>query len=218
MPEFEALIKMAATGMGVVAIAAPVFSVMRGSGYPHGRSTGRGAASRTWPVVLLMAVGFVALGFVLWRPLPFLMPAPVALTLSTLGAIFYFPGAGLYLWGFATLGSQFRVSGILGAELYREHRLITHGPYAVIRHPMYAGVLLAALGATLIFRTWAMAIFLPISLVVVARAGREEALLAEEFTGAWEAYMARVPKWIPGWRKGTSREIEHSHPVKDHGP
>jgi protein-S-isoprenylcysteine O-methyltransferase Ste14 len=199
MPEFEALIKMAATGIGAVAIAAPVFSVMRGSVHPRGRSIGRGAASRTWPVVLLMAVGFVALGFVLWRPLPFLLSTPVAMMLSLLGAIFYFPGAGLYLWGFATLGPQFRVSGILGAELYREHRLVTRGPFAIIRHPMYAGVLLAALGATLIFRTWAMVGFLPMSIVVVARAGREEVLLAEEFKEAWNSYVSKVPKWFP-WK------------------
>jgi protein-S-isoprenylcysteine O-methyltransferase Ste14 len=199
MPEFEALIRMAATGVGAVAIGAPIFSVMRGSGNPRGRSTGRGAVSRTWPAVLLMSVGFVALGFVLWRPLPFLMSAPVALPLSLLGVLFYFPGAGLYLWGFATLGSQFRVSGILGAELYREHRLVTCGPFAIIRHPMYAGVLLAALGATLIFRTWAMAIFLPMSIVVVARAEREEVLLAEEFKEAWNSYVSKVPKWFP-WK------------------
>jgi protein-S-isoprenylcysteine O-methyltransferase Ste14 len=179
MPEFEALIKMAATGMGAIAISAPIFIVLHNARRERGRSAGVGPVTRAWPAVLLVAVGFFALGFLLWRPLPFLMPAPVALTLSLLGVVFYFPGVGLYLWGFTTLGSNFGVSNMLGAELYREHRLIAHGPFAIIRHPMYAGVLLAALGATLIFRTWAMVLFLPMSFVVVVRAGREETLLAE---------------------------------------
>jgi protein-S-isoprenylcysteine O-methyltransferase Ste14 len=77
--------------------------------------------------------------------------------------------------------AQFGVSGLLGAELYQEHELVTRGPFSIIRHPMYAGVLLAAIGALLIFRTWAMVVFLPMSLVVVARAGREDGLLEEEF-------------------------------------
>lgn len=69
--------------------------------------------------------------------------------------------------------------------------------FAIIRQPMYASVLLAAIGAFLIFKTWAMAVFLPMSLVVLARANREEKLLAEEFGDVWDEYVARVPKWFP---------------------
>jgi protein-S-isoprenylcysteine O-methyltransferase Ste14 len=106
-------------------------------------------------------------------------------------------GTRLYLWGLVTLGSQFGVSGVLGAELYKEHELITSGPFAIIRHPLYAGVLLAAFGALLVFRTWAMVVFMPMSLVVVARAEREEEVLEQEFADEWEAYAAKVPKWFP---------------------
>ena len=123
--------------------------------------------------------------------------APLLLALSLLGASGYIPGVGLYLWGFFALGDQFGISGVLGADLYHEHKLITHGPFARLRHPMYAGVLLAALGALMIFRTWAMVLFAPVSLVVLARAGREETLLAEEFGEAWKAYAAEVPRWFP---------------------
>ena len=69
---------------------------------------------------------------------------------------------------------------MLGAELYQGHQLIKNGPFAVMRHPMYVGVLLAAIGALLIFRTWAMLIFVPMSLVVVGRANHEEKLLADK--------------------------------------
>jgi len=103
----------------------------------------------------------------------------------------------LYLWDLATLRSQFGVSGLLGAELYTDHVLITSGPIAIFRHPMYVGVLLAAFGALLIFRTWAMVLFLPISLAVIARAEREEALLEQEFGEDWYSYAAKVPKWLP---------------------
>jgi protein-S-isoprenylcysteine O-methyltransferase Ste14 len=113
------------------------------------------------------------------------------------GAVFYFPGVGLYLWGLSALHTQFGVSGLLGAELYQGHQLIKTGPYAHMRHPMYAGVLLAAVGALLIFKTWAMLIFMPMSLVVLGRIEREEKLLAAEFGERWESYASKVPKWFP---------------------
>lgn len=93
--------------------------------------------------------------------------------------------------------SQFGVSGLLGAELYQGHKLVTNGPFAVIRHPMYMGVLLAAIGALLIFKTWAMVIFLPMSLVVVVRSRHEEKLLEQEFGDEWRSYALKVPKWFP---------------------
>lgn len=67
---------------------------------------------------------------------------------------------------------------------------------------MYLGVLCAALGALLIFRTWAMVLFTPMALVVIARAKREEALLAAEFGEMWQVYASKVPKWIPKRRVG----------------
>ncbi len=62
---------------------------------------------------------------------------------------------------------------------------------------MYLGVLLAGGGAFLIFRTWTMAFYAISSLVVIARACREETALAEKFGAAWEAYRDRVPGWLP---------------------
>jgi protein-S-isoprenylcysteine O-methyltransferase Ste14 len=137
------------------------------------------------------------IGFVLWRPFPFRLTKQQGEFLSAIGAIIYFPGVSLYLWGLVTLRSQFGVSGLFGAELYKEHELIMNGPFAIIRHPMYVGVLLAALGALLVFRTWAMMVFMPMSLVVVARAEREEKLLEQEFGDEWRVYASKVPKWLP---------------------
>jgi protein-S-isoprenylcysteine O-methyltransferase Ste14 len=197
MAEIEDLVRLSATALGVVALSAPILSVFRQSRRLKGRSSGVAAGSRTWPGVLLIAVGFFGAGFLLWRPIPLQLPDFHSLLLSLAGAALYFPGVSLYLWGLVTIGSQFGVSGLLGAELYQEHQLITRGPFAIIRHPMYAGVLLAAIGGFLIFRTWAMVVFLPMSLVVTARAEREEKLLEGEFGEAWKNYVANVPKWFP---------------------
>jgi protein-S-isoprenylcysteine O-methyltransferase Ste14 len=66
---------------------------------------------------------------------------------------------------------------------------------------MYVAVIMAAFGALLIFRTWGMVLFVPLSLVVVYRAQREERLLAEEFGEEWDAYCQDVNGWIPQLRR-----------------
>jgi protein-S-isoprenylcysteine O-methyltransferase Ste14 len=190
-------IRILAVVFGLAAIAAPVVSVSLLSRRPRGLASGKGAGIRTWPVVLLMTAGFIALGIVLWQPVfPGLSPG-LDLAFSLAGALFYFPGVGIYLWGLATLREQFGVSSAYGAGLYKEHQLVMDGPFALVRHPMYAGVLLAAVGALLVFKTWAMVLFTPMSFTVIARAVREEKLLAQEFGAAWKAYTAHVPGWFP---------------------
>jgi protein-S-isoprenylcysteine O-methyltransferase Ste14 len=197
MAKIEAYIKTLAILIGVITLSAPILSVVQQSRRPKGISSGKAASSRNWPGVLLITVVFVVIGFVLWRPFPFRLTKQQGEFLSAIGAIIYFPGVSLYLWGLVTLRSQFGVSGLFGAELYKEHELIMNGPFAIIRHPMYVGVLLAALGALLVFRTWAMMVFMPMSLVVVARAEREEKLLEQEFGDEWRVYASKVPKWLP---------------------
>ena len=193
----EEIIKSLATIFGVIALSAPILAVLRQVRRPKGRSSGKAAGTRNWLGVLVMTMGLVGIGTWLWIPIPFLRYKLWESLLSFFGTVTYFPGIGLYLWGLATLHSQFGVSGLLGAELYRDHKLITSGPFLIIRHPMYLGALMAAFGALLIFRTWAMVLFMPMSLVVIVRAEREEKLLEKEFGDDWHTYSSKVPKWFP---------------------
>ena len=197
MIEIEQLIRFLAILLGVIVLITPLRLLIRQSRRPKGRATGKAAGTRNWFGVLLMTIGFVAVGFLLWKPISLPVSDSILLLITLVGAVFYFPGVGLYLWGLAFLRTQFGVSGLLGAELYQGHQLTKSGPFALIRHPMYAGVLLAAIGALLIFRTWAMLLFMPMSLVVVGRAEREEKLLEAEFGEQWESYASKVPKWFP---------------------
>jgi len=70
-----------------------------------------------------------------------------------------------------------------------------------VRHPMYAGLIAAAVGSLLLYLTWtalAFAIFAPF---VMLRARREELVLSAEFGEAWQDYCRRVPAFLPRWRK-----------------
>jgi len=200
MYQIENTIRVLATIMGVVTLLASTISAMILSRQKRGRSQGKGAILRSGLGVLFLTTGLVVLGFLLWKPISLDVSEQMLFGFSIVGAIFYFCGVGLYLWGLGTMRSQFAVSSLFGAELYKEHKLITSGPFALVRHPLYAGVILTAVGALLIFRTWGMILFMPMSLMVIGRAEREEKLLADEFGDEWESYISKVPKWLPRLR------------------
>ena len=167
MIQFENLVQILAKIMGVLALSASSVSAVLLSRRARGRSSGKGATSRNGSGVLIMTIGFVAMGILLWKPVPLRVPDWLLFSLTVLGTLLYFCGIGLYLWGLGTMRSQFAVSGLFGAELYKGHKLVTNGPFALVRHPLYVGVILSATGALFIFRTWAMVLFMPMSLVVV---------------------------------------------------
>ena len=197
MNEIDRLIRVPAAILGGIVLMAPTVLVVLYSRRAKGRVSGRGMGLRNGLGVSLMTIAFVGIGILLWKPIPIEMPSWLEFLFTAAGALLYFGGVGLYLWGLVTIRSQFGVSSLFGAELYREHALVTDGPFALVRHPMYAGVLLAAPGALLIFRTWAMVIFVPMSLVVLFRAEREEKLLEQEFGEEWKTYASKVAMWIP---------------------
>ena len=114
-------------------------------------------------------------------------------------------GLAVYLRAMAVLGPAYNVSSTLGARLYRGQRLVTSGPYSVVRHPMYVGLMIAAVGAALLYRTWATLAFVAFLPVLLFRARREEAALAGGFAEAWVEYCDRVPAWIPRRRDSADR-------------
>ncbi len=105
--------------------------------------------------------------------------------------------AGLLLTGWAR--------GVLGrywsgtVALKQDHRLISHGPYRFVRHPLYSGLLLAAIGTTLVLDGAHCLLGLALLLLAfVSRARREDALLASEFGPTFAAYRRRTGLLVPG--------------------
>jgi protein-S-isoprenylcysteine O-methyltransferase len=118
-----------------------------------------------------------------------------------IGALLYFPGISLVLWGRLALGKNYFVSTGFGAQLFAGQQLVTTGPFAIVRHPMYIGLILAAFGGLLIYVTWTMLVFACLAPLVLIRAWREEQALAAEFGEQWKEYCKRVPAFLPKlWR------------------
>jgi len=77
-------------------------------------------------------------------------------------------------------------------EVSNEQKVITSGPYAVVRHPMYAGAILLLLFTPTALGSWVAIPFpLPLILVVAVRLLEEEKFLAANLKG-YEAYCQKV--------------------------
>lgn len=94
-----------------------------------------------------------------------------------------------------TLGKQWSIT----ARVLEGHKLVTDGPYNVVRNPIYTGMFGMLLATGLTISHW---IALPIAIVVFAagtaiRVRSEEKLLREAFGEEFEAYTRRVPAVVP---------------------
>jgi protein-S-isoprenylcysteine O-methyltransferase Ste14 len=85
------------------------------------------------------------------------------------------------------------------ARLDAGHQLATGGPYRILRHPIYMGMNLLALGTAIWVPTWIVwiaAVLMAIGGDLRARA--EEALLVEAFGDRYREYRARTRRFLPG--------------------
>jgi protein-S-isoprenylcysteine O-methyltransferase Ste14 len=84
-------------------------------------------------------------------------------------------------------------------EVERGQRVVTTGPYAVVRHPMYVAILVMFLSTPVALGSWwAVVAALPLVAVMAARIRSEERLLAKELEGYEEYTRVTRYRLIPG--------------------
>jgi len=144
----------------------------------------------------LAMLGFLLLGSNLfdagWLGQRFL-PADPPVQLA--GLILTMVGCLFAIWARITLGSNW--SG--RATVKAGHELIVTGPYALARHPIYTGLLVAALGTGLASgKMRSLLGFVLIVLALTIKMSQEERLMVQTFPEAYPAYRRRVKALIPG--------------------
>jgi len=179
-----------------------LYGVWRGARRESGRTTGIATGwLRSATFYFLSAALFFGICYLGWVRLPWIVSPQTRLWMLIFGSLSYFPGMALVLAGRLTLGKYYFVSTGLGAQLFAGHRLITSGPYAFVRHPMYTGIFLAAIGSLLVYFTWTTLFLVCFAPLTMVRAWREEKVLAAEFGEEWWAYRERVPMFLPRLRR-----------------
>jgi protein-S-isoprenylcysteine O-methyltransferase Ste14/membrane protease YdiL (CAAX protease family) len=187
-------------------LAVIFLGIWRGTQRATGKSIGRLPGWLSRPAFYVAAsLVYFSLCWLLWRPLPLLLSPQTRIFCLVTGALTFFIGLAWVLWGRLTLGRQYFVSTPLGAGLFEQHRLVRHGPYALVRHPMYIGILLTGVGGILLYRTWTLVFVASHFFGLIVRAHREEQALAGEFGEEWQAYYQQVPRFFPNLRQMVSR-------------
>jgi protein-S-isoprenylcysteine O-methyltransferase Ste14 len=115
--------------------------------------------------------------------------------LDLVACIIALASIGLVLAAIRSLGKQWNVR----AMLVDQHALVTTGPYAIVRHPIYTGMLGLMIATGLVNSYW----YVVVAAIVVAFVGtgvrirQEEQLLREQFGAEFEAYQQTVPAFLP---------------------
>jgi protein-S-isoprenylcysteine O-methyltransferase Ste14 len=104
----------------------------------------------------------------------------------------------LILSGFVVIGWAWRVLH----RAQRGHVLATAGPYALVRHPQYAGFMLVMLGFLVQWPTLITLLMFPVLVTMYVRlARREEREVMAEFGEAYALYANSTPAFFPRFRK-----------------
>jgi len=157
-----------------------------------------------------------ALGSRLLHVLPLLLAAWLLFAHRVPVALLYqrvFPWAAWEFWVAAlvtALGLLFTVwarvhigrnwSGVV--TIKEGHELVETGPYALVRHPIYTGLLVAFIGSAFARGDWSGVLAVVIAWAALWRKLRlEERWMTERFGEQYIAYSRRVPALVPSWKR-----------------
>ncbi len=111
-----------------------------------------------------------------------------------LGVLITLAGQGFAVWARIHLGKYW--SGTVA--LKENHKLVTSGPYAFVRHPIYTGLLSAVLGSAMAAGTWeALAGFAAMVPAYILKWKREEWVMSREFGTEYDSYKKRTKAILP---------------------
>jgi protein-S-isoprenylcysteine O-methyltransferase Ste14 len=144
----------------------------------------------TWREGLVALFGTFLLNLVAYIPADEVASTGILLASSAVVVV----GTLFTIWSLATLGRCFGL-------LPEVRGLVLEGPYRFVRHPVYLGEAISALGILIAKPSLAIAALLVAFLVLQYwRTVFEERALSAAYPSEYPAYRARVPRLVPGWR------------------
>jgi protein-S-isoprenylcysteine O-methyltransferase Ste14 len=159
-----------------------------------------------YAVLLIEIVGFAlifshraGIGFLANRVVPRNLVGPVV------GAVLTWVGIGLAIWARYHLAEYWSAR----VTIKEGHQLIRTGPYARLRHPIYSGLVLAALGSAVVIDRW-RCVF-GVCLVVIGycfKAKTEETMLTRQFGDAFREHQEYTGFLFPRLRQAQQKIAE----------
>jgi protein-S-isoprenylcysteine O-methyltransferase Ste14 len=116
--------------------------------------------------------------------------------LGWLAVPFLVAGLGLFWYGHAVIGHYWSIR----IRLKAAHRLVTDGPYRLVRHPLYSALFLGYLGTLLALQSWVLTAWFPVFVAsYLVFAHKEEDIMERGFGEAYRAYRRQTGMFIPKW-------------------
>jgi protein-S-isoprenylcysteine O-methyltransferase Ste14 len=145
--------------------------------------------------IAIQGLAFIAVGF---GPMRIgLEPASKhAIAEAVVVAVLMLVALVAFIWSSRTMGRNWSVV----ARTREDHELVTAGPFAWVRHPIYTGLFAFMLAMAVGFGHW-RGLIAGVPLYWIGtwiRVSEEERLLRAQFGAAYEAYAARVKRFVPG--------------------
>jgi protein-S-isoprenylcysteine O-methyltransferase Ste14 len=120
---------------------------------------------------------------------------PTSIVLFGIGVAIESIGLLLAIWSRRCLGRNW--SGRITIKV--EHQLIRSGPYRLLRHPIYTGILVMYTGTAMASGTWLAMLGLAMAVFAYARKIRlEEAIMRSAFGTEYDAYSRDTWAFVPG--------------------
>ena len=125
----------------------------------------------------------------------FFFPGGRTNTVFFIGIAIMLIGMALRVWSIFTLGKAFRTT----IETDKDQRVVSNGPYKLIRHPSYSGWLLICCSYGIAIQNWLsllVAVILPV-VALLYRIRIEEAALVSSFGSEYLEYQRHTKKLVP---------------------
>jgi len=154
-------------------------------------SAASAAGSACWPACLIASI--IAANLT-----PRVFPAATirpAVSAFAAGTVILLSGLVLRGWSFKALGQYFTHTVMVSSD----QPVITAGPYHVLRHPSYTGILLASVGIGLAAANWAELVVLPLLVLtpLLWRIHVEENALLATLGDRYAAYALHHKRLVP---------------------
>jgi protein-S-isoprenylcysteine O-methyltransferase Ste14 len=102
-------------------------------------------------------------------------------------------GIGFAIWARVNLGRNWSSR----PAVKEHHEFVMTGPYAYVRHPIYSGIMLAALGTAFTSSVIGIGLFVFISITFALRMNKEEKIMLELFPDQYPEYQKHTKRLVP---------------------
>ena len=134
-------------------------------------------------------------GFYVATGIPKIADYPASVWAVALGTIIFATALWVFRISHKVLGRNWSIS----LQIREQHRLVSDGPYALVRHPMYTSFLLMALGQAFLLPNLLvdLAGLVGFAVLFFLRVNKEERMMLENFGSQYRDYMKRTKRIIP---------------------